>query len=212
MSVSSSKTTVTTDRPYLDSERTSSTRGIPAMARSTGTVTYCSISTGDSAGEVVITCTCTLVTSGTASMGRVMAARIPAATSRMLAAMTMARWRSDQLTVWLSRCNSLLLAEGALEDGALQGEDPVHDDALALAQPGQDLHPATRGAPQLHRVDLEVPIGLQHEHHVLVGDLGDRGQRHHHPLRAAALFGHHPSGAEQDRKSTRLNSSHSQIS
>src|SRR5688572_15678014 len=181
MSVSSSKTTVTTDRPYLDSERTSSTRGIPAMARSTGTVTYCSTSTGDSAGEVVITCTCTVVTSGTASMGRAMAARMPAATSSTAAAMTMARWRSDQLTVRLSSSNSFLLAEGALEDRALQGEHPLHHDPFALAQPAQDLSAAAGGAAQGDGVDLEVAVGLEHKHHVLVGDLGDRGQRHHHP-------------------------------
>src|SRR5688572_22117757 len=148
MSVSSSKTMVTTERPYLDSERTSSTRGIPAMARSTGTVTYCSISTGERAGEVVITCTCTVVTSGTASMGRAMAARMPAATSSTAAAMTMARWRSDQLTVRLSSSNSFLLAEGALQDRALQGEHTLDHDLFAVAQAAQDLAPTAGGAAE----------------------------------------------------------------
>ena len=46
MLVSSRNTIVTTESPYFDTERTSVERGTPAIARSTGTVTYCSTSTG----------------------------------------------------------------------------------------------------------------------------------------------------------------------
>lgn len=47
-------TTVTTDSPYFDTERTCSIRGSPPIARSTGIDTYFSISTGDSAGAAVM--------------------------------------------------------------------------------------------------------------------------------------------------------------
>src|SRR6185295_10458872 len=122
MSVPSSNTTLITERPYFEIERTSSTLGIPDIARSTGTVTYCSTSTGDSAGAAVITWTCTLVTSGTASMGRTRAERTPTITSNPVAIRTSARLASDQATTRLSRTTSVLLAERALQDGALQRE------------------------------------------------------------------------------------------
>src|SRR5678815_5102427 len=101
MSVPSSKTTVTTDRPYFEIERTSSTFGIPDIARSTGTVTYCSTSTGESAGAEVITWTWIVVTSGTASIGSFDAAWIPSATSSNVATRTMGRLRKDQRTMAL---------------------------------------------------------------------------------------------------------------
>jgi hypothetical protein len=69
MSVSSSKTTVTTETPYFESERISVTFGRPDMARSTGMLMYCSTSTGDRAGAAVMIWTWMLVTSGTASIG-----------------------------------------------------------------------------------------------------------------------------------------------
>ena len=47
---------------------------MPLMEVSTGKLTYCSTSTGPSAGAAVMICTCTLVTSGTASMGTRVAA------------------------------------------------------------------------------------------------------------------------------------------
>jgi hypothetical protein len=62
-------TTVTCDRPNFESDRTSSTSGRPAMAISTGSVIWRSTSMGESAGAFVLICTCTLVTSGTASIG-----------------------------------------------------------------------------------------------------------------------------------------------
>ena len=91
MSVPSSKTTVTTDSPYLEMDRTSSTLGIPDIARSTGTVTYCSTSTGDSAGAAVITWTWTFVMSGTASIGRFTAECTPTITRSAVAISTSAR-------------------------------------------------------------------------------------------------------------------------
>src|SRR6185503_12399231 len=123
MSVPSSNTTVTTERPYFEIDRTSSTFGIPDIARSTGTVTYCSTSVGDSAGAGVMICTWTLVTSGTASIGRSIAERTPTSTRRPVATSTIARFRNDQATTALRMLTSLLLslffAERPLEDRAL---------------------------------------------------------------------------------------------
>src|SRR3954452_6328638 len=192
MLVSSVKTMVTTDRPYFEIDRTCSTFGIPAMARSTGTVTYCSTSTGESAGAAVITWTWTLVTSGTASIGNSRAERTPATTNSSVAAITIARWRRDQATTLVSSTISLLLfAEGALEDGALEGEDAVDHHPLAVAQPTQDLDASRRSPAQRHRMHLEIAVGLKDEHDLSVRHLGDRRQRDDHsPGLRRSLLGH----------------------
>ena len=57
MSQPSSKTTVTTERPNWETERISSTLGMPLMADSTGKVMNCSVSSGARAGAVVMTWT-----------------------------------------------------------------------------------------------------------------------------------------------------------
>src|SRR5580765_2925076 len=166
MSVLSSNTTVTTERPYFEIERTSSTFGIPDIARSTATVTYCSTSTGESAGAAVITWTWTFVTSGTASIGRSSAARMPRTTKSAVDMSTTARWRRDQAMMRAKSGTSLLLAEGALHDRALEREDAVDDDPLALAQPAQHLDPPGGAAAEGHGMDLEVSVRLQNEHDV----------------------------------------------
>ena len=66
-SVSSSNTTVTADTAVRLMERISTTPGRPFIAVSTGYVRYCSTSTGDRPGALVMIPTWTLVTSGTAS-------------------------------------------------------------------------------------------------------------------------------------------------
>ncbi len=78
--------------PYFESERISVVFGIPAMARSTGVVTYCSTSTGESAGAEVITCTWTFVMSGTASIDSVLAARSPSSAQSSVASKTTGRF------------------------------------------------------------------------------------------------------------------------
>ena len=69
MSVLSVKTAVTCEKPLRDIERVLSRPGMPASAVSIRNVTCFSISAGDSAGAMVLTCTCLLVMSGTASIG-----------------------------------------------------------------------------------------------------------------------------------------------
>src|SRR5262249_53366011 len=141
----------------------STTRGTPAIARSMGTVTYCSISTGDSAGADVMTWTCTLVRSGTASIGSLRAACTPKSTSSNVATSTMGRLRNDQPMMAERARTSVLLAEGALEHGALEREDAVDDHLLARAQAGDDLDLAGGGATERDAVDLEVAVGLAYE-------------------------------------------------
>src|SRR3954462_2401176 len=117
MSVSSRKTTVTTDRPYFEIERTSVVRGMPAIARSTGTLMYCSTSTGDKAGAAVMTCIWTLVTSGTASIGRLAADRRPIAMNRTVVASTIGRFFKDhETTADRNASISILLAERSLQN------------------------------------------------------------------------------------------------
>src|SRR6187551_176424 len=134
MSVPSSKTTVTTERPYFEIDRSSSTFGMPDIARSTGTVTYCSTSVGERARAGVITWTWALVTSGTASIGSSIAARTPTITRRSAASTTTARLRSDHATTALRNLTSRRLAERPLQDRALDREGALDDDLLAGAQ------------------------------------------------------------------------------
>ena len=68
-SVPSLKITVTWDKPERDSERVCCKPGNPAMAVSMGKVMRCSVSSGEKPGAAELICTCTLVMSGTASMG-----------------------------------------------------------------------------------------------------------------------------------------------
>src|SRR4051812_7473158 len=144
MSVPSSKTIVTTDRPYLEIDRISVVRGVPAMARSTGMLTYFSTSTGDSAGAAVMTCTCTFVMSGTASMGSVNAARTPSARKTTDATRTMARFCRDNRTMAERTPMSLFLGDRALESDALQGEGTFDHHLFAFAEAVEDLHFAER--------------------------------------------------------------------
>src|SRR4051812_32769634 len=198
MSVPSSKATVTTERPYLETERTSSTFGMPDIARSTGTVTYCSTSIGESAGAGVMICTWTLVMSGTASMGRSTAERTPTMIRRAVARRTIARWRSDQATMRPRKITSLLLAEGALQDRALEREDAVDNHLLAGAQAAQDFDATAGGAAHRDRVSLEVAVGLADEDDLLVGHARDGGKRDDYPLgRGFGRPDDHPRSAEQ---------------
>ena len=96
MSVPSSKTTVTAERPNRDTERISSTRGRPLIAVSTGKVMNCSTSSGPRPGPSVSTCTWTLVTSGTASIGSWPSDRTPSATRSTTSTRTSSRLSSDQ--------------------------------------------------------------------------------------------------------------------
>src|SRR6478609_11228575 len=133
MCVSSVNTTVTTDRPYFEMEGTWVLLGTPAIARSTGMLTYCSISTGDSAGAEVMICTCTLVTSGIASTGSRNAARKPNTTNSAVASSTTERFLSDHATIADSSCTLFLLCQRVAQHGALERECALSHHVHALA-------------------------------------------------------------------------------
>src|SRR5262245_51638617 len=93
MSVRSVKMAVTCEKPLRDSERVLSRPGAPASAVSIGKVICFSISAGDSAGAMVLICTCLLVMSGTASIGSFVSANAPYAATMTLATTTTQRRR-----------------------------------------------------------------------------------------------------------------------
>ena len=70
MSVPSSKIAVTWLKPLREIERVISSPSIPASPVSMGKVTCVSTCEGESAGALVLICTCVFVMSGTASIGR----------------------------------------------------------------------------------------------------------------------------------------------
>ncbi len=70
-------------------------------------------------------CTCTLVTSGTASIGNVSAARAPSNTKSSVSTKTMARLARRPADEGAKRGTSLVLRERALEHDALEREDAV---------------------------------------------------------------------------------------
>src|SRR5689334_4198424 len=197
MSVPSSNTMVTTEMPYLEIERTSVVLGIPAIARSTGMLTYCSTSVGARAGDVVMTCTWTLVTSGTASMGKVNAARAPKRQSNAAPSRTTALFRSEKATTAESSPTSLLLAEGPAQDGALQGERPLDDDFFVLAQTGDYFDHSYGRFSEPDVVQLEIAVRMPHEHDRLAGDLDERAARHDEPRFAAGAALGDAGGAEE---------------
>jgi len=84
-------TTVTAEIPAREVLRTSSKPGKPAMARSIGALTRVSTSSGPSASAGVSTCTCTFVTSGTASIGTLLAPTKPRITNTHESTMTSVR-------------------------------------------------------------------------------------------------------------------------
>src|SRR5258705_9660354 len=84
MLVRSAYTAVICAKPFRENDRVDYSPGIPASAVSSATVTCFSISTGVRAGAVALTCTWTLVTSGTASIGNLVRDQKPdAATTKV---------------------------------------------------------------------------------------------------------------------------------
>ncbi len=106
MSVPSLKTIVTTETPNLEIDRISSTFGSPLIAPSTGNDSSDSTSIGESAGASVITCTCTFVRSGTASIGRCKAEYTPSPATKAVAISTKNRLFSEDSMIELSMIRS----------------------------------------------------------------------------------------------------------
>src|SRR6266699_6870821 len=103
MSVLSAKTAVTWAKPFREKERLDSSPGVPASAVSTGDVTCFSISIGVSAGAMALICTCTLVTSGTASIGSLVKDQAPDTAIARVARTTSQRWRTEKARIRSSK-------------------------------------------------------------------------------------------------------------
>src|SRR3990172_3893890 len=159
MSVPSLKTSVTAERPNLETERASSRPGRPLMASSTGVVMNRSTSSGPRAGALVRTCTCTLVTSGTASMGRVRIAARPPPARRSDPTNTRNRFPSDH-----SRMRSIMTPASFLATDlvllhlGLERERAAGDDGLPLGQALDDLEPPAALIAHLDGSRLELVL------------------------------------------------------
>src|SRR5438105_3002962 len=101
-----------------------------------------------------MTCTCTLVTSGTASRGNRATAVAPAATRR-----AMPRGREDGCAgsrVRWRRARLLLLLHGSLEHGRLERLHAGDDDLFSFLEACQHRHEPPDARPEADLVHLEV--------------------------------------------------------
>src|SRR5512140_1002280 len=157
MSTPSSKTTVMTESPDLETERTWSSRGRPRMAVSTGKVTNRSTSGGDMPGDVDSTSTWTLVTSGKASMGMRRTDQAPKAMRMTTPTRTRALFRRE-LSMTRSTKPMLISDQGALAHLGLQQEAARCDDRLPLREALDDLDRAGEPFPGFHGPANEDPL------------------------------------------------------
>ena len=92
---------VMTAMPILETERICSSRGNPPIWISMGRVMSFSTSGGDMPPALAMTCTCTLVTSGKASMGICLTASTPKPAMTSVPSSTSIRWRTEKLRMGL---------------------------------------------------------------------------------------------------------------
>src|SRR5262245_54501387 len=112
--------------------------GSPFMAASTGYVTKRSTSTAPRPGDLVRIWTCTVVMSGTASMGSPDNAYSPATTSRIAAIRTMGR-RARLPSMMRCSMASVLVRERRLGELGLQDEAPLGHDLFSRLHAREDL-------------------------------------------------------------------------
>src|SRR6266478_6280190 len=153
MSVRSVKTAVIWAKPLREKERVDSRPGVPASAVSTGNVTCFSISIGASAGAMALICTCTLVTSGTASIGSFVKDQAPDTAAARVARTTSQRWRTEKARIRSS--NRSVLGQG-LHQLSLERKRIRHGNHFAGSQPRHDLHETVVIPPQAHWVPFEA--------------------------------------------------------
>src|SRR5258708_39803112 len=135
MSVRSVKTAVICAKPFRENDRVDSSPGVPANAVSSATVSCFSISTGVSAGADALTCTWTLVTSGTASIGSLVSDQNPEAATTRVTSRTSHLRRTEKSTI-LSIIVSVLVA--GLGQFRLQRERIRYRDSFAGREAGDD--------------------------------------------------------------------------
>src|SRR5262245_42824670 len=131
MSVPSWKMISTTERPWTDLERSTSSRGMPLTAYSMGSVTSCSISLGDRPGASVWMTTCGGANSGKTSRRARRAALTPSSSNSTARASTTTRLWIDQLTTAWSM---LIVVAGAPELLGQQHLRPADDNLVAVVQ------------------------------------------------------------------------------
>src|SRR5215213_1589121 len=118
MSVLSVKTAVTWEKPLRENDRVDSSPGVPASAVSIGKVICFSISIGVSAGATALIWTCTLVTSGTASIGSLVNDHAPKIAAPSVTSRTIQRRWTEKM-----RMRSIISVLGqALQEFSLEYE------------------------------------------------------------------------------------------
>src|SRR5574340_621325 len=158
MSVPSSKSMVTSVRPYLDTERRMRWRGMPSSSCSIGTAMRVSTSSGVMPGAFMMIFTCVVDTSGKASMGRPMKAYTPPATRTAVATSISSRCVSEK-PISLASIVSFALVDA--HPGSLEGGHALYGDALVALERGGDQRRLSR----LPRpFDRERPKALRHAH------------------------------------------------
>src|SRR6266705_1347756 len=131
MSVRSVKTAVIWAKPLREKERVDSRPGVPASAVSSGNVTCLSISIGVSAGAMPLICTCTLVISGTASIGSLVKDQAPDTAAAIMSSSTSQRRRTENARM-LSIIAPSILGQ-CFQEFRLEQERIGHCDRLAGA-------------------------------------------------------------------------------
>src|SRR4030042_1781448 len=137
MSTPPSKTTVTTERPDFESDRTWASRGRPRMAISTGKVTNRSTSGGDMPGAADRTSTWTLVTSGKASMEMLRTDQTPRAMRKRTPTTTKALFRSERSI--MPSIMPMFVSQPALAHLGFQEEASRSDDGLPFLEAAEDF-------------------------------------------------------------------------
>src|SRR5947209_8189579 len=168
MSVRSVKTAVIWAKPLREKERVDSRPGVPASAVSSGNVTCFSISIGVSAGAMPLICTCTLVTSGTASIGSLVKDQAPDTAAATVARTTSQRWRTEKARI----CSSKRSVLGQrLHQLSLERKRIRHGNHFAGTQPRHDLHETVVIPPQADWVPFEAFRRTDEDHLFIIDRL-----------------------------------------
>src|SRR5882757_1155547 len=140
-------------RPIFDTERTSTRRGSPPISISIGRVMSFSTSSGDMPPAFARICTCTVVTSGKASIGMRCQDITPKATRTAVPIKTSIRWRTENSRM------SLIISIGlhlALQQFRFENETAGGHDLLVRLHPFEHLHATVLLQAQLHDAFLKL--------------------------------------------------------
>src|SRR6267378_625337 len=193
MSVRSVKTAVIWAKPLREKERVDSRPGVPASAVSSGNVTCFSISIGVSDGAIPLICTCTLVTSGTASIGSLVKDQAPHTAAARVASTTSQRSRTEKARILSS--NHSVLGQG-LHQLSLERKRISHSNHFAGSQPRHDLYETVVIPPQTDWVPFEAFRRTDEDHLFIIHRLNGACRNDE---RDRLLFDHDCRGDERPR-------------